>query len=126
MVEIPQTPIACAVAGLALRAHAALVDIVIGMASAAFFRRFVERLRLVAGGAGRRPVLSKQRKRRRIMVDFRFLPVFRGMAAFAALAQLAFMCIFVTVAGDTARVELVFVEVSGMAAGTCGTAVRTQ
>ena len=126
MVEIPQTPVTCAMTGLALAAHAALVHVLIGMAADTFFRCLGKHRRLVAGRTACRAVLTDQRESGGIVIDLHRFPVFRSVATLAAFAELAFMRVFTAVAGDAAHVELVFVQVPFVATGACRTPMRTQ
>ena len=101
-------------AGFALVAHPPLVHIFFSMASTAFFRSIRVNLGLVTSCAGCSSVLADKWKGRCIVIDLHRFPVFRGMASLAAFAELTLVRVFVSVTGNTAHVELVFVKIAFM------------
>ena len=126
MVEIPQTPVTCAMTGFALAAHPALVHVLFGMTASAFFRCIGIQRRFVTSRTACRAVLSNQWKGRGIVIDLHGFPVFRGVAALAAFAEFPLVRILAAVAGNAAHVEFVFVQITFMATGTCRTAMGAQ
>ena len=99
VVEAPGLPVARGVAGVAARAEAQLVLVILAVAGVALGLRILEARREVAGLAVGDEVPAGEREACLRMVEVRHAPVQVGVALAALRAELAFVAVVLAVAG---------------------------
>ena len=103
VVEVPQSPVAHAVAAVATLAQAGLVLVVLAVTADAVAWRIAVAQAQVAIGALDGDMAAGQRKARAGVVEAGFFPGYRGMAGLAARVELGFVLVVLAVATDAVQ-----------------------